>query len=243
MKNIRFRVLKTLIFIVTSLLLTNVISISIPQEYNSSDNFINSQEPPPSWLKGSDQTQTNSIGNGFCLFTDHTYAQGFRPSKEILTAVALWLFDYYASSGTIITVSIRDNLSGDNLAIKTIKTNIFNIKGSGSWVLFDFEDITVIPSEEYYILCWANNGYENHTYNWFFDIDNRYSKGAAWFSNDTRETWNDLEEPTEIEPLKYIDFCFITYHQEPKTKPHFNPFLRFLENHPRLFPILRLLLT
>jgi parallel beta-helix repeat protein len=29
----------------------------------------------------------------------------------------------------------------------------------------------------------------------------------------------------------------------PKTKTIFNPFLRFLENHPRLFPLLRLILT
>jgi hypothetical protein len=178
--------------------------------------------PSQSWLEGSDQTQISTVGVGFSLFD--MYAQEFRPSRETLTAVALWLFNHYSPKGTTITVSIRDNLRGTDLTTKSIKVTSFNIKGSGSWVLFDFDDINVIPGEQYYILCVADKGYINRTYNWFFDIDDKYSRGVGWLFNESEDKWIELANPWNSTFFKNYDFCFITYYQEPKYKANINPF-------------------
>ncbi len=83
---------------------------------------------------------------------------------------------------------------------------------------------------------------ENDTYCWLFDLNNSYDRGIAYQSEDNGSTWVDLEDPWQDPNYMHVDFCFKTYHTKPKNKAMDTPFLRFLENHPHLFPLLRQLL-
>jgi len=203
--------------------------------------------PPLSWLKGADQYQTENCGYGVImtpiLMTPIYHgAQEFKPTKEDLTAVALHLFDWDAPSNVDFTVCIRESLDGIDLTSKTIKADVKDYSEGGSWVLFDFDDITVTPEESYYLLFYANGGIENHGYCWCYDHDNKYNRGIAWIYNETTEKWYDLEDPQWIPGMIELDYTFITYFKEPKNKAINTPFLQFLENHPHLFPLLRQLL-
>ena len=101
--------------------------------------------------------------------------------------------------------------------------------------MFDFPDITVAPETTYYIVCSINGGDANESYLWFFDIENKYDRGMAWFSGDSGETWFDLED---IPEFPQMDFCFITYWQKPKSTALNTLNLKLFGS----FPILRILL-
>ena len=111
-------------------------------------------------------------------------------------------------------------------------------------MLFDFQDITVTPEDTYYIVCRADGGVENDTYCWVFDFNNSYDRGIAYLSEDNGLTWFDMEDLYQDPNYMHVDFCFITYWLKPRNIAFnmFPPFLRFLENHPHIFPILRQLL-
>ena len=238
------------IFVIT-LLISAAIPIVTATENGYNVNKMNSYIPtdvPPKWLNGADQYQTEENNYGMVISPVYHVAQEFKPTKEDLTAVALYFFNRNAPSNTDITVSIRESLDGSDLAKKTIDADSKRIKAKGTWVLFDFDDITIIPEETYYIMCYASSGGEvNNTYCWFFDIGNKYDRGIAWASNDSGETWIDLEDPFHDDPdyshWIEIDLCFITYYLKPKSTQYINPLLKFLENHPRMFPLLRQLLN
>jgi len=238
------------ILVMTLLIVTAYSSLGL--EENTSIIFKNyiefeSQPPPASWLKGSDQKQTTHCKNGFVVQPSIIMAQEFKPTKDILTAVALNLFEFGEAPQDIeITLSIREELEGNDLAIININADSEKITKRSSWELFDFDDITVIPEEIYYIVCTADGGgLDNNTYCWLFDIGNKYDRGIAWQYNYTSKTWVDLEDPfqdPEYPDWIQIDLCFITYYQEPKSKTITTPFLSFLENHPHLFTLLRQIL-
>ena len=162
-------------------------------------------------------------------------AQGFKPTKEKLTAVQLYIFKYgNPPAGIEITVSIRDSLNGSDLTITS--ENADQIE-DWKWVTFDFPDITVTPENKYYIVCRSDGGADQDVYCWFYGNDNPYDRGNAWLSWDEGLNWS------RTNPLD-TDFCFKTYTKKSKDKAFdINTFfLRFLENHPHLFPILRHLL-
>ncbi len=200
------------------------------------------QDVPPAWLEGADQYQTDDYGYGMVISPLFHVAQEFKPTKEDLTAVALYFFNRDAPSNIDITVSIRDSLDGVDLTTKTINADDKKIRTS-LWVMFDFDDIIIIPEETYYIVCYASDGVVDNCYCWYFDVANKYDRGIAWASDDSGETWYDLEDPGFGPEFVELDLCFITYFQEPpKNKAINSPFLQFLENHPYLFPLLRQLL-
>jgi hypothetical protein len=207
------------------------------------------RDPPASWLEGSDQVQTICGEYGFVVSPLFSCAQEFKPSKSSLTAVALPFFKFGSPpSGTTITVKIREDLNGEDLTSTGIDVDSWRIKRK-TWTLFDFNDIGVIADESYYIVCIAdkgdydeNNENNTHVYCWNFEFDNQYGKGIAFQTNESGD-WHDLENHFDDPEYVECDFAFITYYQEPKSKMTVNLFLRFLENHPRLFPIIQLLLT
>ena len=199
--------------------------------------------PPFWWLFRADQKQTSNCGYGFQIQPPIYHAQEFKPTKNELTAVALEMFKHdNPPAGTEITVSIRDSLNGSDLTVTSVDADQAKIKGSGTWVLFDFQDITVTPEDTYYIVCTADGGVENDSYCWLFDFNNSYDRGIAWASDDNGSTWVDMEDFFQDPNYMYIDFCFITYWQKPINRAVNTPFLNFLENHPNLFPILRYML-
>ena len=195
--------------------------------------------PPFWWLIGADQKQTSHCKYGVTIFPPYWIAQEFKPTKNELTAVALEFFKAgNPLAGLEITVSIRESLNGNDLT-ELITVNADHIKSGGTWVLFDFQDITVTPENTYYIVCRGGGGTLTDCYYWLFDVNNTYTRGIAWESDDNGTTWYDLEIAGQFEK---IDCCFITYWQKPINRAVNTPFLNFLENHPNLFPILRYLL-
>ena len=91
-----------------------------------------------------------------------------------------------------------------------------------NWVMFDFDDITVIPEETYYIVCYASSGEVDLCYCWYFDVNNKYDRGIAWGSEDSGESWIDLENPGWDPDFVELDLCFITYYQEPPESISYN---------------------
>jgi hypothetical protein len=186
---------------------------------------------------GVDQEQVSQCGRGYNIVPSQWLAQGFKPSVEKLTAVQLYIFKHdKPPAGIILTVSIRDSLVGSDLTVTSANADqIENYK----WVSFDFPDIDVTPENTYYIVCRSDGGEGDNVYCWFYENDNPYTRGDGWFSNDAGLTWR---KPSGTQTNE-ADFCFKTWYTESKNKPCMNtPFLRFLEQNPRLFPFLRQLL-
>jgi hypothetical protein len=161
---------------------------------------------------GVDQKNIQDSGWGISLFPPQGYAQSFTPTKEKLTAVSLCLVRGIAPPDPVnITVSIRENLTGVDLASKTIRTSEVTIKKSRTWVLFDFEDISLIPEITYYIVCSADAGNVSHAYCWVFADNDTYFRGNAWFQENENSSW--IKEPTNV--FHIMDFCFKTYFRKP----------------------------
>jgi len=209
---------KKIIGILVMMLLISTASISVSGigiEYFSdmTKSFEPVFDPPTDWLENSDQNQTSDCRVGFIIFNSVQLAQEFKPSKSNLTAVALCFFKMGSPpSGLKITVIIKDNLDGNILAEDSIDVDRWKIEGSGKWVLFDFDDITVEPNSTYYIICKGGGGDKQNNYCWYFDINNPYNQGIA-FRSDDGELWKDLEN--EYPPFPEIDFTFITYCGKP----------------------------
>jgi hypothetical protein len=200
--------------------------------------------PSPKWLKGADQMQINLSGIGFLQQNHLEYAQSFKPMKNTLTAVALHFFRLgIPHEQTKMTVSIKEELDGPELTAITVLANDWKIKTSGTWVLFNFPDIIVIPEHTYYIHEIISHGdYWGNTYGWSLQYEDQYLRGDAWFF--LYPFWITLKQYWGWDPddISDPDFCFITYYQEPKYKTLSHLFFMFLESHPNLFPILRILL-
>jgi len=240
------------IFVMTLLIATAIPAMGIKidikiEKTDANDNISMSsvndyypKSPPPWWLIGADQKLTTHCGYGDEIIPPYIGAQEFKPTKDKLTAVALSFFKHDAPSGLKITVYIRDDLNGDDLATKSVDAdNIIKQSGKETWVLFDFTDITVTPETTYYILCSINGGTTNESILWFFNINNQYDRGGAWFSIDSGENWIDLEDHSPDFPQ--IDFCFITYYQKPKSKTINMPLI--LQNLLIRFPLFEKILN
>jgi hypothetical protein len=158
-----------------------------------------------------DQKQTTQDGYGITLIPPETNAQSFTPTKDKLTAVALYLFKAGSPEDPVhITVSIRDNLTGQDLAIKTIDTSSTSIN-KATWVLFDFDDITITPDTQYYIVCSGDGGDATNAYCWLFTSNDAYSSGEAWHKATAGSYW--VKWPSG--PTNPKDFCFKTYFRKP----------------------------
>jgi hypothetical protein len=162
---------------------------------------------------GVDQKQTDMSGYGITLNPPYTNAQSFTPTKDKLTAVSLYLFKGGAPpEPVLITVSIRDNLTHSDLVTKTIDTSVVTIKSSGTWVLFDFDDISITPGSKYFIVCSGNAGNDTNAYCWAFtEKKDMYNNGEAWYKADETAKWRMwMGNPGEPD-----DFCFKTYFRKP----------------------------
>jgi hypothetical protein len=189
-----------------------------------------------------DQKQDKNCGWGAIIVPPWWWAQEFKPSKEKLIGVELWMFKHEnPPAGLQITVSIRDALNGSDLTVTTVSAD--QITKKPIWVLFDFDDITVTPENTYYILCRGGGGENPNLYCWLYNSNNSYNRGIAWSSMDEGSTWNNLENNPDF--LPQVDFCFKTYNSKPKTKPIiFNSNLLgcLFDRFPNIFRIIQQLL-
>lgn len=161
-----------------------------------------------------DQQQTENCEHAISMHNESwCYAQGFRPTLNILTRIQLFLVREGNPSDDInITVSIRKFLHKP-IAIKSIKGSQITV--DGNWVEFDFFYQNVIPNCEYYIVCNANGGTTNDHFSWCFGDDNPYENSDVHFSEDGGNHWELYNDPSEFTE---IDLCFRTYGLE-NTQP------------------------
>jgi hypothetical protein len=184
---------------------TNQTTTSEAVSYGN-NHIINYQPTLFNW--GVDQKQTYTDGSGLTLYPPEINAQSFTPVKDKLTAVSLWLFKYASPpEPNLITVVIRDNLTGPDLATKTIDTSVVSISTKGTWVVFDFDDISVTPETKYYIICTGTTGNPTNAYCWLFSANDTYTRGEAWYKANVNFPWN----------INHAigDFCFKTYFRKP----------------------------
>ena len=191
-----------------------------------------------------DQKQTHTDGFGITLGPPATCAQSFTPKKDKLTAVSLYIFKHGTPPEPVhITVSIRDNLTGSDLATKTIDTSVVSIKYT--WVMFDFEDISITPGDTYFIVCSGDGGAVPNVYCWFYSNSSKYSRGEGWYKGNQAIDWITLEQAGYG-----ADYCFKTYFRKPldrsDTINNENPMshwvLFMLRRFPNAFPILKQLI-
>lgn len=137
-------------------------------------------------------------------------AQSFIPNLSKLSKVSLFLNLHHLYSFNL-SIYIKNNLTGNNLVeiCKELK------KDENKWVEFDFEDITVVPGNEYFIVV-KTDEYDDQIINWHNnwwhesweegkDYYN-YQSGRPYISYDSGKTWEVLSEYWAKD-----DFCFITY--------------------------------
>jgi hypothetical protein len=129
--------------------------------------------------------QSQEITSNYLHFVcnDYTVAQSFVPTFPTLTRVEVMLYKWDQAVDYELTVSIREELDGENL---TQLTKNPDINTEQTWVEYNFEDIKVIPGNTYYIICSATEGSpeqgrRNMAYGWSYNFDsNSYPDGATY---------------------------------------------------------------
>jgi hypothetical protein len=200
---------KIVAIVVLMLVTTTTVSATNINVKECDNNNVNSEPHEPDlfdwWCV--DQKQTVQNGYGSQQTPLWTNAQSFIPSKDKLTAVSLYFFKAGTPTEPVhITVSIRDNLTGSDLATKTIDTSVVTIEDA-KWVLFDFEDISITPESKYYIVCSGDSGNANNAYCWLFSGNDTYTRGEAWGKVD--------DNPWIVFTSGVGDYCFKTYFRKP----------------------------
>ena len=111
---------KKIVGIVILMLLTTAVvsATNIDIKENNKGMIISEPfEPTPFDWWNVDQKQTTQDGYGITLIPPESNAQSFTPTKNKLTAIAVYLFAAGAPPDSVhITFSIRDNLTGADLA-------------------------------------------------------------------------------------------------------------------------------
>jgi len=132
-------------------------------------------------------------------------AQSFVPTKEVLTRVSL-LLARNTTPPTVypIIVTIRNSLTGDNLAVASVEPQEIEEFPNYSWVEFDFDDLIVSVNQIYYIVSYTKNVTDN-AYVWGVNGSNLYPNGQVFFSFDDGVHWDGGP------PLDLADMCFMTY--------------------------------
>jgi hypothetical protein len=129
-------------------------------------------------------------------------AQSFNPRYPILNKVILDFDKYSDYPVGPLTVSIRKDLSGKDLASLTIPAE--NIEYTKDFLItriheFNFPDIEVIPGETYYIVARAplailRKESPNSVIYWMTYNMGHYSDGRVFTSYDSGKTWTALED-------------------------------------------------
>jgi len=155
-----------------------------------------------------DQRQTElyrGYSFNYGAFEKRIYAQSFVPTLSTLSKIELEI----VAKGDVqpITVYIRDNLTGMNLAQSSVLIKPGNeYKPVLNWTTFDFDDISVTPGKTYYVVC--QTIYSNTSlYGWSYagaEYPDPYPNGEAYGSKNNGVTWINLNG--------YVnDYSFVTY--------------------------------
>jgi hypothetical protein len=141
------------------------------------------------------------------FYANLSVAQSFIPQKELLTRTQFLMARNTTTSYPCV-LAIRDNLTGENLAITSVAPGEFPVVNETpteeqlAWIDFNFDDIWVTPGQTYYIVVYTTNITEN--YYWISgNGTNIYPNGSVMLSIDDGKTWSEIFENA--------DGCFKTY--------------------------------
>jgi hypothetical protein len=163
-----------------------------------------------------DQSMTDYDGslplgrtNIFGFYANLSVTQSFIPQKELLTR-AQFLMARNATTSSPCVLAVRDNLTGENLAIVSVTPGEFPVVNGTpteedqlAWIDFNFDDIWVTPGQTYYLVVYTANITGN--YYWISgNGTNMYPNGSVMISIDDGKTWRSDVFPD-------ADGCFKTY--------------------------------
>ncbi len=127
-------------------------------------------------------------------------SQSFKPNLTPLVKVDL--FGYSIDDGNSLEVSIRENLSGQDLTSVSIPPE--DIPNQLSWFECDFPDIDVQPENNYYIII---NQFGDGNFIWYGNFQkDYYTRGYPYSNQETTQYWVNLSII-----FQDLDFCFKTY--------------------------------
>ena len=138
------------------------------------------------------------------------------PIEKTITKVEVYAVHWFGGSPDL-KLSIEKPL-GSILTFKELPVSAIG-DHSPAWTVFDVPDISVNPGQSYFVKLTAPLGSE---YGWGLGYGNPYLQGASSHLPD--------------------DFCFRIWSAKGRSKELTSPFLRFLENNPYLFPLLKQIL-
>ncbi|VVB60489.1 Uncharacterised protein [uncultured archaeon] len=132
-------------------------------------------------------------------------AQSFKPTLNTLTRIEIVAMEDSPNCPGNLLISIRSTLSGTDLTSTSIPAN--SVPRSGSWVEFDFPDISVIPEQTYFIIFHADASWtSSNLLAWGVHAGNLYTRGEPWGYDGTRGVWWKFTPDFDFD-----DFCFKTY--------------------------------
>lgn len=154
-----------------------------------------------------DQKQEEMCGISYGAYPPWEFAQSFKPTLTKLTRVSLCLGKGEGTPDNLeITVSIKDDLTGDDLTSTTKHSGMLT-NNKPCWIDFDFPDVNVTSEDTYYIVIKTNAGSDRYTVCWYYQYGNPYPRGSAWGSNDNGFEWFILEKYF----WDFVDFTFRIY--------------------------------
>jgi hypothetical protein len=133
-----------------------------------------------------DQNQ-NSGSDEEKIYDDKWIAQSFKPTKEKLTRIYLYIGKTGDISSDLI-VSIRYLPNSDDLT--TAKRSASNIPSIQNWREFNFPDVTTTVNGTYYIVIRTKDGDINNHFSCYGSTENKYNRGEGYNSSDNGSSWD-----------------------------------------------------
>lgn len=193
------KLILTIIFAV-SLIMIQTTALSSP--LNDDSEFLDQSQI------NHDKDYTKSI-NG----DQQIYAQSFTPELDTLTRVELLCKrEGNSDYSNQILISVKENLDAENIVTMSISLKNAKIPNGSTpeWISFDFDDVSVVIGETYYILCQQQKTKTEESFQWFAtSADSSYSPGSSWSYLSSENSWSNIGG----------DFCFKTYGQSQQNRP------------------------
>ncbi len=154
-------------------------------------------------LDANQSTQNRGFPIRHAIDGDWGAAQSFIPTLETISSADVYLRKF-GTPEFDLTVELRENHPQGTL-IDTLTFTPAEVSESWGWFALDFEDTTITPSTQYFIVCPPppSGVTTSYGYEWGYAFGNLYDDGAFWFTRNGGGLWRDL-------PTMY-EFCFKTY--------------------------------
>jgi hypothetical protein len=164
-------------------------SVGICNIRNNGDYLDQSNDQPTYWF----------LGVWAC-----NLAQSFKPAVNKLTRAELFLATADVNTLGNMNIEIRDDLDDAALTSASVPVSSVDWSGMWAWVEFDFEDVSVIPENTYYIVWLPDPSWDDEYFIAWGDTEgDTYERGMAL--DNCGQPWGP------IQGFEVDDLCFRTY--------------------------------